>query len=622
VHTLMERMGNVLGPDWGQQLEGRQLRKSGDELLAKLDARSFFRNWVQEWEKELASVSTSRLNSFPVIVEPEGRGGDLVAKVNFDEKSELLFKEIRHLKWLGFGKDIPRTLTMVSEEAMARYPYAVAIKTALRSYQAVRVLVTPELEPLVMPQLLEIRECISEAFDVKLSGSSIASKKRRVRWDTPEMTEWVTRLTESVTKLEDRVEQLLRACDKVDIALNLLEQVNYDAGKFQAVLASIQKTIDEMSLSGYSDLDSWVRVVGDKMAEVLSKRLEGALKAWNKAFKVPSKKSAIEGEKGADVTDTTEIEEDDDDDQIPDISIPTNVMLEIVLRNQEMSTLPSLPTVRSMFLVSLHDFIGVVCNLPRPKGGRYEVFDHITAKSSHDDTNSHETFDNLDSLIPSSIVSDAYSAIEDHIQEAAAFADQWLAYQTLWDTQVSDVAASVGNDIEKWQALLLEASEARSTLDSSATVAEFGPVTVKYAKVQSQINLKYDSWQKELQSSFASILAQCISEAHEKISKAKTRLEETTLDSASTESIVLGVTFIQEVKQKVGLWAKEIEGLKDSEKVLKRQRYVFHSWKSSSFGSIHLNRAFKSLIRACSFRLARSSALNFVSGISTNTISE
>jgi dynein heavy chain 1, cytosolic len=149
VNTLMERMGNVLGPNWGQQLEGRQLRKSGDELLAKLDARSFFRSWVNEWEKELASVSTSRLHSYPIIVEPEGRGGELVAKVNFDEKSELLFKEIRHLKWLGYGKDIPRTLVMVSEEASARYPFAVAIKTALRSYQAIRVLVTAELEPLV-----------------------------------------------------------------------------------------------------------------------------------------------------------------------------------------------------------------------------------------------------------------------------------------------------------------------------------------------------------------------------------------------------------------------------------------------------------------------------------------
>jgi dynein heavy chain 1, cytosolic len=133
VHTLMERMGNVLGPDWGQQLEGRQLRKSGDELLAKLDARKFFRNWVMEWEKELTSVTTSRMHSYPVIVEPEvvrvlsaggigGCGVRLVAKVNFDEQSEMLFKEIRHLKWLGFGKDIPRTLTQVSEEASKRYP--------------------------------------------------------------------------------------------------------------------------------------------------------------------------------------------------------------------------------------------------------------------------------------------------------------------------------------------------------------------------------------------------------------------------------------------------------------------------------------------------------------------
>ena len=46
----MERMASVLGPNWGQQLEGRQLRKSGDELLAKLDARAFFRSWVAEWE--------------------------------------------------------------------------------------------------------------------------------------------------------------------------------------------------------------------------------------------------------------------------------------------------------------------------------------------------------------------------------------------------------------------------------------------------------------------------------------------------------------------------------------------------------------------------------------------
>ena len=55
VQTLMQRMGDVLGPNWGQHLEGRQLRRAGDELLSKLDARAFFRSWVMDWEKELTS---------------------------------------------------------------------------------------------------------------------------------------------------------------------------------------------------------------------------------------------------------------------------------------------------------------------------------------------------------------------------------------------------------------------------------------------------------------------------------------------------------------------------------------------------------------------------------------
>ena len=101
--------------------------------------------------------------------------------------------------------------------------------------------------------------------------------------------------------------------------------------------------------------------------------------------------------------------------------------------------------------------------------------------------------------------------------------------------------------------------------------------------MQSQINLKYDSWQKELQASFAAVLAQCISQTHETITKAKTRLEESTLDSASTDNIVLGVTFIQEIKQKVAIWAKELEALRASEKLLKSQRYIFpNDWTETS----------------------------------------
>ena len=42
VNFLMKKMADVLGAQWGQMLEGRGLRRAGDELIAKLDARTFF----------------------------------------------------------------------------------------------------------------------------------------------------------------------------------------------------------------------------------------------------------------------------------------------------------------------------------------------------------------------------------------------------------------------------------------------------------------------------------------------------------------------------------------------------------------------------------------------------
>lgn len=164
-------MGDVLGPNWGQHLEGRQLRRSGDELLSKLDAKAFFRGWVSDWERQMsleAATSSARLNTYPIKIARQGSSSTLVAQVNFDEKYELLFREIRHLKWLGFERDIPRTLATAADENLARYPYAMALKSALRSYQVTRELVSSDLEPLVFPQLKAIRDCVAEAFGISL----------------------------------------------------------------------------------------------------------------------------------------------------------------------------------------------------------------------------------------------------------------------------------------------------------------------------------------------------------------------------------------------------------------------------------------------------------------------
>ena len=379
---------------------------------------------------------------------------------------------------------------------------------------------------------------------------------------------------------EERVETLLRACDKVNIALDLLGKVQYDLEKFGEVVTTVQKTVDELSLAGYTELAGWVEVVDERMGVVLGQRLEGALKEWCSTFKVTEKE--LSGDN------YDEDEEDKTDGGGVAASGPmshlhvSEILVEILLRNQEISASPAVPTVRAIFLNVLHDYIGIVCGLPRPTSGRFEVFGTTDGGNAEGIAG---TFDRLVGTVSPQTLSGAYGVIEQHIMSLSVFVNQWLAYQILWDTRVSDVAAAMGEDMVRWHSLLIEATEARTALDSAASLAKFGPVAVRYDKVQSQINLKYDSWQKELQSSFAAILSSKINGLHDTVSEAKTKMEYVSLDatSASTTEIVLGVTFLQETKQMLDPWGKEVVRLIESERLLKRQRHAFRQdWMEAS----------------------------------------
>lgn len=438
--------------------------------------------------------------------------------------------------------------------------FLVTLKTALRSYAAARGLVTPDLEPLVAQELQLIRESMAEAFDVS-TGSSKQTTRHRVRWDSKDIGSWVAVLNEHVSRFEERVEILLRACYNIDIAIDAIGNVGFEWQQFCDAVERVQKVVDELSMAGYSDLATWVGKMNNKMGDVLGIRLDEALVTWCKTFQ-PSTESNSKKARHKRLV------------KIPKIGV------EILLKNQEISAFPAVLSTRSIFLNELHNYMGVVCNLPRLNSARFEVFENKSSAGF-----AAETFYYLSNSVSPETLSNAYFAVECHIQNLSQFVDQWLAYQTLWDSQVSDVAVAIGNDLTKWHELIIEVTASRNSLDSSATTAEFGPIVVRYNKVQSQVNLKYDSWQKDLQTCFSSILAERINESYGKVSDTKTRLEGISLEgtSSATSDIVLGLTFLQESTQQLAGWQKMIKELVDSEKLLKRQRHTFRvDWVESS----------------------------------------
>lgn len=97
----------------------------------------------------------------------------------------------------------------------------------------------------------------------------------------------------------------------------------------------------------------------------------------------------------------------------------------------------------------------------------------------------------------------------------------WLQYQCLWDMQAENIYNRLEEDLTKWQALLVQIRKARGTFDNAETRKEFGPVIIDYGKVQSKVNLKYDSWHKEVLSKFGQMLGQNMTEFHSQISKVR-----------------------------------------------------------------------------------------------------
>jgi dynein heavy chain 1 len=162
--------------------------------------------------------------------------------------------------------------------------------------------------------------------------------------------------------------------------------------------------------------------------------------------------------------------------------------------------------------------------------------------------------------------------MEEKLAQAKAYTQQWLQYQALWDVSSAVLVEKMGRDISKWQQLLNEIKNARTTIDSATEEVSFGPIIVNHRQVQNKVNLKYDTWQKESQLRFGTILLEEIKAAHADMVSCKTRLEGIFLEGP-TKMVITGVSFILQMNESLPARRKLVDDLENSEKLLQKQRY-------------------------------------------------
>ncbi|PIK60017.1 putative cytoplasmic dynein 1 heavy chain 1 [Apostichopus japonicus] len=539
--AYMKRVEDVLGKGWENHVEGQKLKSDGDSFRAKLSTQELFDDWSRKFgvSGPIFSIEAQKARS-------GARTNVLKLKVNFSPDIITLSKEVRNLKWLGFR--VPLAIVNKAHQANQLYPFAISLIESIRTNERTseKVEERPTISLLVAGLKKDVQGLVAEGMVLT--------------WDNYRLDTYVQKLAEAVFNHQEKVDDLLLVEEKIDQEVKALDTCDYNSDTFAEILSRIQKLVDDLNLRSYSNLPQWVATLDEEVEKRLARRLEAGIKAWTQCLLGKNQDSM---EDSMD-TDAPVKHKAGGDPQIE------GLVHEIRITNQVMYLSPPIEECRHQLLQQFFAWERHILAQRRLESSRYQV-----GVEQHD--GKAATYRSLLCKLPSGqgLLEDGYAAVESIVKEVNTYVNVWLQYQSLWDMQPHNVYSKLGEDTNKWMKLLTEIRQSRTTFDNAETRKEFGPIVIDYGKVQSKVNMKYDSWHKEILSKFGNRLGSEMAEFHAALSKSRTELEQHSVDTASTSDAVSFITYVQNLKRKHRAWEKQVLTYQGGQKLLERQRYQF-----------------------------------------------
>ncbi|XP_040576126.1 dynein heavy chain, cytoplasmic [Lepeophtheirus salmonis] len=542
--AYMRRVEDILGKGWENHVEGQKLKADGDSFRLKLNTQQIFDEWAKKVQNRNLGVS-GRIFAIDNVRARAGRNSNLKLKVNFLPEIIQLAKEVRNLKNMNFR--VPLALINKALQANQLYPFAIALIESLRTYE--RTLEKLDSRPNIVLLVAGLRK---EVQNYIAEGIALV-------WESYKLDNYVQNLAHVVVNFQEKVDDLLVTDEEIEIDVRSLETCAYSAKNFADILNKIQKAVDDLSLHQYSNLHAWVGKLDESVENKLASRLQAGVDAWTKALL--GKVDEVDYSMDTD-SPTTPAHKLGGDPQIK------TLLHDIRITNQIMYLHPSIEDCRYTILQQLFAWQAVVTSQNRLQSTRYQVgLDRPT----------NQTYRDLLTKLPSGskFLECAYQAVDDTITAVEDYVQEWFRYQALWDLQPDSLTKKFGDDVGNWMQLLSDIKKSRATFDTSDVKKEFGPIIVDYAKVQTKVSLKYDSWHKDALSKFGSMLGNEMSGFHSTVSKSRVELEQQTIEAASTSDAVNFITYVQGLKKKMRGWEKQVDMYRECQRILERQRFQF-----------------------------------------------
>ncbi|KAJ2419923.1 dynein heavy chain, partial [Coemansia sp. RSA 2531] len=585
----MRRVEDVLGRGWELYAEGQRLQADSASFRRKLDTRPLFDAWYNDISRRDLTVGGRVF----LVTRHRATGNAFQLGISFDAQLITLFKEVRELLWLGF--QVPHTLVTMARDGKRVYPYAVSLMETTKIYRQAshRLQQHPEVLALAAGYRSDVMLCVRKGMGLKWQYFVTSSAGTGDSHESNRNATFVREFSGVVSLFQEKVEALIALNDEINAAVRELSSCPYAQDNFTAILDRIQALIDRLNLDNYANLEQWVGELDGRLEQVLTMRLSRAIHAWVAEFdRAPpavgddsdtadallansSGPSRKHHRNQAPASSSTK-DVDADDEVTPQIR---TLVHELRIRNQVMYLDPPLENARASWIQQLHAWLAAICQQRRPQAARYEVvanadaddleYDNLVLEydPGHRVTSAatvgnrslvSSSYKDLLSRLPSNSLFEAYGSIEARTTQAASYVAIWLQYQALWDLQSDYVLQFLGDDLTRWQAMLLEIKRARSTFDNSETAKYIGAhCIVDYEQVQAKVNAKYDNWQREILNRFGSRLGSAMRDTCQAIASARHELETHSAESSTTSEVVTFITFVQELKRKCPGWQRD-----------------------------------------------------------------
>lgn len=579
--AYMRRVEDVLGKGWELYAEGQKLQTESFSFKKKLDTRPIFEAWLHDVNRRDIGIH-GRLFE---ITKSRAQGNKFVLGIHFDTHIITLFKEVRNLLWLNY--QVPHTVGNIAKDAKRVYPYAVALMETVRTYSQTvhKVSSNPEIRSLVAGYHKDVQTVIVKGLNIRWDafvnsydtrplgylGAGDAKESRHVAY--------VRDFAGSVSLFADKTDALIEIHEEINEIIDQLASCAYVGETFQEKLGKVQKLVDGLNLDNYSNLDNWVVRLDERIQTVLIDRLENALRSWNAEFAQSTEEQADDDNSRSSRQRANRAKLESTQQTVSSSNkhlhmrpkLETSIH-EIRIQNQVIYLDPPIEAARASWYRQLHQWLSVICSLPRVKSSRYEL-----TLANRDVPDGNETYLDLLGNLNNDSLQNAYQTIEAKLTVVHDYVNKWLQFQSLWDLESDYVFNRLGEDLGKWQQILVEIKKTRSTFDNADTEKSFGSIVIDYGQVQSKVNSKYDSWQRDILNRFGSMIGNSMREFHASVSKARLDLEQHSVESNSTGEAVTFITFIQDLKRKVQRWTDDVAVYQNGQKTLERQRYQFPS---------------------------------------------